>query len=120
MKLSVMKNTGRAGGLILSLGDEQGQYIAKFPSTNLVGLSENEFAILALSEAIGMDAPQRELVDKSDFEEIPEEFNTLSTGKLLLVKRFGGPKAGGYISRTLLRFSADHHPRSTMTLHTTI
>ncbi|MDF0585113.1 type II toxin-antitoxin system HipA family toxin [Bradyrhizobium yuanmingense] len=88
MKLSVMKNTGRAGGLTLSIGDEQGQYIAKFPSTNLVGLSENEFAILALSEAIGMDVPQRELVEKSDFEEIPEEFNTLSTGKVLLVKRF--------------------------------
>ncbi|UWU82852.1 type II toxin-antitoxin system HipA family toxin [Bradyrhizobium yuanmingense] len=88
MKLSVMKNTGRAGGLTLSIGDEQGQYIAKFPSTNLVGLSENEFAILALSEAIGMDVPQRELVEKSDFEEIPEEFNTVSTGKVLLVKRF--------------------------------
>ncbi|MCP3447212.1 type II toxin-antitoxin system HipA family toxin [Bradyrhizobium sp. CCGUVB14] len=88
MKLSVMKNTGRAGGLTLSIGDEQGQYIAKFPSTNLVGLSENEFAILALSEALGMDVPQRELVEKSDFEEIPEEFNTLSTGKVLLVKRF--------------------------------
>lgn len=93
MKLSVMKNTGRAGGLTLSIGDEQGQYIAKFPSTNLVGLSENEFAILALSEAIGMDVPQRELVEKSDFEEIPEEFNTLSTGKVLLVKRFDrGPE----------------------------
>lgn len=93
MKLSVMKNTGRAGGLTLSIGDEQGQYIAKLPSTNLVGLSENEFAILALSEAIGMDVPQRELVEKSDFEEIPEEFNTLSTGKVLLVKRFDrGPE----------------------------
>ncbi|MBB4261560.1 type II toxin-antitoxin system HipA family toxin [Bradyrhizobium sp. CIR3A] len=93
MKLSVMKNTGRAGGLTLSIGDEQGQYIAKFPSTNLVGLSENEFAILALSEALGMDVPQRELVEKSDFEEIPEEFNTLSTGKVLLVKRFDrGPE----------------------------
>ncbi|MBB4371930.1 serine/threonine-protein kinase HipA [Bradyrhizobium sp. cir1] len=93
MKLSVMKSTGRAGGLTLSIGDEQGQYIAKFPSTNLVGLSENEFAILALSEALGMDVPQRELVEKSDFEEIPEEFNTLSTGKVLLVKRFDrGPE----------------------------
>jgi serine/threonine-protein kinase HipA len=88
MKLSVMKNTGKGGGLTLPIGDEQGQYIAKFPSTNLVGLSENEFAVLALSEIVGMDVPERELVEKSDFEGVPEEFNTLSTGKVLLVKRF--------------------------------
>ncbi|WP_409192048.1 type II toxin-antitoxin system HipA family toxin [Bradyrhizobium sp. RDM4] len=97
MKLSVTKNTGKGGGLTLPIGDEQGQYIAKFPSTNLVGLSENEFAILALSEALGMDVPERELVEKSDFEGIPEEFNTLSTGKVLLVKRFDRGPAGGRI-----------------------
>lgn len=94
MKLSVMKNTGKGGGLTLPVGDEQGRYIAKFPSINLLGLSENEFAILALSEALGMEVPERELVEKSDFEGIPEEFNTLSTGKILLVKRFDrGPGA---------------------------
>ncbi|QOZ36316.1 type II toxin-antitoxin system HipA family toxin [Bradyrhizobium sp. CCBAU 53421] len=93
MKLSVMKNTGKGVGLTLPSGDEQGKYIAKFPSANLVGLSENEFAVLALSEILGMDVPERELVEKSDFEGIPEEFNTLSTGKVLLVKRFDrGPK----------------------------
>jgi serine/threonine-protein kinase HipA len=88
MKLSVMKNTGKESGLTLPMNDEQGQYIAKFPSTNHIGLSENEFAMLALSDALGMDVPERELVEKSDFAGIPEEFNTLSTGKVLLVKRF--------------------------------
>jgi serine/threonine-protein kinase HipA len=88
MKLSVMKNTGKEGGLTLAVGDGQGHYIAKFPSTNHIGLSENEFAILALADALGMDVPAHELVDKSDFEGIPEEFNTLSTGKVLLVRRF--------------------------------
>jgi serine/threonine-protein kinase HipA len=33
MKLSVIKNTGKGGGLTLPLGDEQGSYIAKFPSS---------------------------------------------------------------------------------------
>lgn len=88
MKLSVIKNTGKEGGLTLPLADGQGQYIAKFPSTNHIGLSENEFAMLALSEALGMEVPERELVEKSDFAGIPEEFNTLSTGQVLLVKRF--------------------------------
>lgn len=88
MKLSVMKNTGKGGGLTLPMGDEQGQYIAKFPSTAFPGVSENEFANLALAAAIGMDVPERELVEKSDFEGIPEEFDTLSDGKVLLVKRF--------------------------------
>jgi serine/threonine-protein kinase HipA len=88
MKLSVMKNTGKGGGLTLPMGDEQGQYIAKFPSTAFPGLSENEFANLALAAAIGMDLPERELVEKSDFDGIPKEFDTLSDGKVLLVKRF--------------------------------
>ncbi len=88
MKLSVMKNTGKGGGLTLPMGDEQGQYIAKFPSTAFPGVSENEFANLALAAAIGMEVPERELVEKSDFEGIPKEFDTLSDGKVLLVKRF--------------------------------
>ena len=88
MKLSVMKNTGKGGGLTLPMGDEQGQYIAKFPSTAFPGISENEFANMALAAALGMDVPERELVDKSDFAGIPEEFDTLSEGKVLLVKRF--------------------------------
>lgn len=94
MKLSVMKNTGKGGGLTLPLGDGQGQYIAKFPSTAFPGVSENEFANLALAAAIGMDVPERELVEKSDFEGIPEEFDTLSDGKVLLVKRFDRGPAG--------------------------
>lgn len=88
MKLSVMKNTGKEGGITLAVDDEQGQYIAKFPSPTHIGLSENEFAILALAEALGMDVPARELVDRSEFAGIPEEFNTMSTGKILLVRRF--------------------------------
>ena len=88
MKLSVMKNTGKGGGLTLPMDDGQGQYIAKFPSTAFPGVSENEFANLALAAAIGMEVPERELVEKSDFDGIPEEVDTLSEGKVLLVKRF--------------------------------
>lgn len=94
MKLSVIKNIGKGGGLTLPLGDEQGLYIAKFPSTSFPGVSENEYANLALAEAIGMDVPERELVDQSEFEGIPEEFRTLSDGKVLLVKRFDRSTGG--------------------------
>lgn len=95
MKLSVMKNRGKEGGLTLAVGDtEDGLYIAKFPSLTHVGLSENEFAMLALSEALGMNVPERELVDKSEFEGIPAEFNSLSTGLVLLVRRFDRGPAG--------------------------
>ena len=85
MKLSVMKNAGKGGGLTLPIDDEQEQYIAKFPSTAFPGVSENEFANLALAAAIDMEVPERELVEKSDFEGIPEEFDTLSEGKVLLI-----------------------------------
>jgi serine/threonine-protein kinase HipA len=78
----------------LPLGDDQGSYIAKFPSTSFPGVSENEYANLALAEAIGMDVPERELVEQSEFEGIPKEFETLSDGKVLLVKRFDRGAAG--------------------------
>lgn len=97
MKLSVMKNTGKEGGITLAVDDEQGQYIAKFPSLTHIGLSENEFAILALAEALGMDVPARELVDRSEFAGIPEEFNTTSTGKVLLVRRFDRDASGARV-----------------------
>lgn len=97
MKLSVMKNTGKEGGITLAVNDEQGQYIAKFPSLTHIGLSENEFAILALAEALGMDVPVRELVDRSEFAGIPEEFNTMSTGKVLLVRRFDREASGARV-----------------------
>lgn len=97
MKLSVMKNTGKESGITLAVDDEQGQYIAKFPSLTHIGLSENEFAILALAEAVGMDVPARELVDRSEFAGIPEEFNTMSTGKVLLVRRFDREASGARV-----------------------
>lgn len=94
MKLSVIKNTGKGGGLTLPLGDHQGSYIAKFPLTSFPGVSENEYANLALAEAIGMDVPERQLVEQSAFEGIPKEFETLSDGKVLLVKRFDRGASG--------------------------
>jgi len=94
MKLSVMKNTGKGGGLTIPLEDGQGQYIAKFPSTAFPGVSENEFANLALAAAIGMDVPTRELVDKSDFDGIPEDFDTMAEGKVLLIRRFDRAPSG--------------------------
>jgi len=94
MKLSVMKNTGKEGGITLPIGDADGNYIAKFPSLNYVGLSENEFAMLALHERLGMEVPERELVDKKEFDGIPPEFNTLATGRVLLTRRFDRNEAG--------------------------
>jgi serine/threonine-protein kinase HipA len=94
MKLSVMKNTGKGGGLTIPLEDGQGQYIAKFPSTAFPGVSENEFANLALAAAIGMEVPARELVDKWDFDGIPEDFDTLAEGKVLLIRRFDRGPSG--------------------------
>lgn len=67
----------------MPLGDEQGSYIAKFPSTSFPGVSENEYANLALAEAIGMEVPERERVEQSEFEGIPKAFEMLSDGKYL-------------------------------------
>lgn len=97
MKLSVWKNAGKQGGLTLAVGNESGDYIAKFPSMNLPALSENEFAMLALAEKLGMDVPERELIDKKEFEGIPAEFTTISDDKVLLIKRFDRGEDGARI-----------------------
>ncbi len=94
MKLSVMKNTGKGGELTVPLGDGDGDYIAKFPSTAFPAVSENEFTNLALAEAIGMEVPERELVTRDQFAGIPEEFETMTGGRALLLRRFDrGPGA---------------------------
>ena len=41
-----------------------------------------------------MEVPERELVDKDEFEGIPPEFNTLAKGRVLLVRRFDRSKTG--------------------------
>jgi serine/threonine-protein kinase HipA len=88
MKLSVFKNAGKGSGLTVALDDDTGNYIAKFPSMNFPALSENEYAMLALAAAVGMDVPKHELVSQADFEGIPEEFAGLADGKVLIVERF--------------------------------
>lgn len=88
MKLSVVKNTGKGGGLTVPVGDAEGDYIAKFPSPAFPGLAENEFAILSLAAALDMDVPERELVETTDFFGIPKDFDTLAEGRVLLVRRF--------------------------------
>jgi len=88
MKLSVIKNTGKGGGLTLPRGDADGEYIAKFPSLAFPGVSENEFANLALAEAIGMDVPGRELIGHDQIDSVPAEFETFAEGPVLLVRRF--------------------------------
>ncbi|MEI9422017.1 HipA domain-containing protein [Mesorhizobium sp. Cs1299R1N1] len=86
MKLSVIKEGG--GGLTLPIDGEPGLYIAKFPPATFPGVSENEYANLALAAAIGMNVPDHELVERSALENIPEELDAQSVGPVLLVKRF--------------------------------
>jgi serine/threonine-protein kinase HipA len=88
MKLSVFKNTNKGGGLTIALDDEKGNYIVKFPSFNFPALTENEFTMLSLAKAVGMDVPEHELLSHADFQGVPEEFAGLTEGQVLLVKRF--------------------------------
>jgi serine/threonine-protein kinase HipA len=88
MKLSVFRNTNKGRGLTVALDDEKGNYIVKFPSFNFPALTENEFAMLSLATAVGMDVPEHELLSHADFQGVPEEFAGLTEGKVLLVKRF--------------------------------
>ena len=64
-----------------------GSWIIKFPSANFISLPENEYAMLKLAEAIGIEVPESHLINISNISNIPDIGQNL-TGNVLAVKRF--------------------------------
>lgn len=75
------------GGLTIPAHGVGGSWIVKLPSTQYAAVPENEFAMLELARAVGIQVPSIRLIPVSDIGGLPTEAARLS-GKALAIERF--------------------------------
>lgn len=94
LKFSAIANA--AGGLTIPAHGIGGSWIVKLPSPRFPAVAENEFAMLELARAIGIDVPRIRLVPVSAIENLPAEAAALH-GQALAVERFDRGPGGARI-----------------------
>ncbi|SDG97392.1 type II toxin-antitoxin system HipA family toxin [Pelagibacterium luteolum] len=87
LKFSAVKNTGKNGGLAIPAQGVGGEWIVKLPSTRFEGVPENEYSMMALARAVGIDVPETQLIDVEAINGLPEGIGTLS-GQAFAIRRF--------------------------------
>jgi serine/threonine-protein kinase HipA len=76
-----------SGGLTIPARGVGGSWIVKLPSLRFAAVSENEFAMLELARATGIDVPRTALVPVSEIDGLPADAATVS-GNALTIERF--------------------------------
>ena len=84
------------GGLTIPAEGVGGSWIVKLPSLVFKGVPENEYAMMELARAIGIEVPELRLVPLAEIGGLPEELGRLG-GKALAVKRFDRAEDGSPI-----------------------
>ena len=89
LKFSALKS--KAGGLSVPAKGIGGDYIIKLPSTQYPSVPENEYTMMELARACGIDVPECLLVPVDDIGGLPDD--VAINGKLAYaVKRFDRPE----------------------------
>jgi len=94
LKFSAMLDA--AGGLTIPADGMGGSWIVKLPSAEYPAVAENEFAMLELARAIGIDVPATKLIPVDQISGLPRDARRLE-GQALCVKRFDRTEDGGRI-----------------------
>jgi len=82
-----------SGGLTIPASGMGGSWIVKLPSARFAAVPENEYAMLALASAVGIDVPANRLIDIGTISGLPPDAGAMR-GQALAVKRFDrGPGA---------------------------
>ncbi|HWR16846.1 MAG TPA: HipA domain-containing protein [Terriglobales bacterium] len=76
-----------SGGLTIPAGGTGGSWIVKLPSARFPAVPENEFTMMALARAVGIEVPRTELIDIRDIHGLPADTGSMQ-GKALAVQRF--------------------------------
>ncbi|MDR3725413.1 MAG: type II toxin-antitoxin system HipA family toxin [Terracidiphilus sp.] len=76
-----------SGGLTIPAGGMGGSWIVKLPSSRFASVPENEYTMLALARAVGIEVPNTELIDIRDIRGLPADAGAME-GKALAVQRF--------------------------------
>ena len=91
LKFSALMETSK--GLTLPVNGVGGDWVVKLPSPRFDSVPENEYAMMTLAAAVGIDVPAVRLVATTDIgrlsRELPEAF-----GQSLAVRRFDRPRPG--------------------------
>ncbi len=85
LKFSAIDNA--YGGLTIPAQGRDGHAIVKLPSRHLVGVPENEYAMLRYAAAVGIEVPPIRLVALDRIEGLPDEASSLR-GEALAIARF--------------------------------
>ena len=76
-----------SGGLTIPADGMGGSWIAKLPSARFPAVPENEYVMLELARAIGIDVPHHRLIDIKAIQGLPEDAGRIE-GNVLAVERF--------------------------------
>jgi serine/threonine-protein kinase HipA len=80
-------------GLTLPVGGVGGDWIVKLPSPRFDAVPENEYAMMTLAKAIGLDVPEVRLIATQDIAGLPQDLPE-AFGQSLAVRRFDRPGPG--------------------------
>lgn len=91
LKFSALMETSK--GLTLPLAGVGGDWIVKLPSPRFEAVPENEYAMMTLAKAVGIDVPEVRLVATKDIDRLPQDLPE-AFGQSLAVRRFDRPNPG--------------------------
>ncbi|MBS1830704.1 MAG: type II toxin-antitoxin system HipA family toxin [Acidobacteria bacterium] len=94
LKFSAIMET--RGGLTVPAEGVGGSWIVKLPSQTFDAVSENEFVMLELARAIGINVPRSQLVPVAEISGLPTQGGAIK-GNALAVERFDRSPGGGRI-----------------------
>jgi serine/threonine-protein kinase HipA len=94
LKFSALMETSK--GLTLPVDGVGGDWIVKLPSPRFEAVPENEYAMMTLARAIGIDVPEVRLVATSEVGNLPPDLPE-AFGQSLAVRRFDRPRAGARV-----------------------
>lgn len=86
----------RTGGLTVPGDGTGGNWIVKLPSDRFPGLTENEYAMLLLARAVGVQVPDARMLSLSEIAGLPDELAGLE-GNALAVRRFDRDQNGNLV-----------------------
>lgn len=85
-----------SGGLTIPGNGMGGSWIVKLPSARFDAVPENEYTMMALARAVGIEVPRIELIDIGKIHGLPPDVGAMK-GKALAVQRFDRGAAGKHI-----------------------
>jgi serine/threonine-protein kinase HipA len=76
-----------SGGLTIPASGMGGSWIVKLPSDRFAAVPENEYTMMALARAVGIEVPRTELIEIRDIDGLPRDAGVIE-GKALAARRF--------------------------------